>query len=319
MANKAKLEKLGYHYPDVCYVYDGHHNLVFDLNEMDKFVPILGGLKDLKAFAQSTQGHIILSSETFDNIVTEAPLMKLKDALGDMFDIHIIGYLRPQDELLQSLWKTDVRFNGVTEDFSVWLPKAMKRWKFLKYDQWISVFLQVFGRENVHFQIYDPKSENLFHSFLKQCSLTELERFDTPKRENVSLPGLSFEVVRRLYLNPYLARRNANDKSVPFKESIYGMVGEKVKAFALKENINLKRSLYTREMLQRVRKTYREHNQAAARLYFKRPGLFQSSKKLQPSEKNPVDMLTTEQALRLGGLLIEIEQSRSRQNTKKAK
>ena len=311
VANREALKALGYHYPEVGFIYDGHHNLVFEINEMDKYVPILGGLKQLVEFGKTSSGHIILSSETFDNIVTPAPLEKLKNALSD-FEIHIIGYLRPQDELLQSLWKTEVRFEGLFDDFDTWLPKALERWPFLKYDEWISVFVDVFGNDNVHFQIYDPKTDDLFLQFLRLCQIKDLSTIKVPERENVSLPNLTFELVRRFYINPYIERRQDKDGKTPIQKSSYANVAKIVKKFMDAEGLEVPFSCYTQAMLKDVRDRFRPHNQKAAKAYFGRPRLFLSEKRLKPAPRRLIDLLTREQTLRLGAQMIAMEQDRAR-------
>lgn len=316
VANKDQLEKLGYHYPEVCYIYDGHHNLVFDLSEMDKFVPMLGGLNELVDFANNSVGHIILSSEAFDNIVTPEPLEKLKKALGKTFDIHIIGYLRPQDELLQSLWKTNVRFQGVLENFDVWLPQAIKDLPFLKYDEWLQNFINVFGRKNVHFDIYNPSSDDLLFSFLNICGIEDVTALTLPERENVSLKSFTFEVTRRLYIEPYILRRRDANGNIPILKSTYANVSRVVEKFAAEEDIDMSLSCYTKDMLRPLRERFRPHNQKAARVYFDRPRLFLSGKRLKPAPSKLIDLLTPEQALRLGGRLIEMEQARARKEAK---
>lgn len=318
VANREALKALGYHYPEVGFIYDGHHNLVFDINAMDKFVPVLGGLEQLVEFAKGSQGHIILSSETFDNIVTRPPLEKLKTALGEWFDIHIIGYLRPQTELLQSLWKTEVRFEGLYDNFEVWLPKAMERWAFLKYDEWLSVFVDVFGKDNVHFQIYNPKTDDLLLHFLKFCGLEYISSIQIPERENVSLPNLTFELVRRFYINPYIDRRQDEDGKTPVQKSSYANVAKVVKKFMDAEGLEVPYSCYTHAMLQKVLKTYRPHNLKAARDFFDRHRLFPDRKPMKAAPHKLVDFLTPEQALRLGGAIIKMEQRRLKKQREKA-
>lgn len=317
VANHAVLEARGYHYPEVGYIFDGHHNLVFELNEDEKFVPMLGGLKELMAFAENSEGHIILSSETFDTIITRPPIEKLKAALGGIFDIHVIGYLRPQEELLQSLWKTNVRFEGLMDDFEDWLPAAMDRWAFLEYDKWISVFLDVLGRDNVHFNLYDPKSDDLLFQFLRSCGLSDFKGFETIERENVSLPSLTFELVRRFYINPYIKRRKGPDGTVPIQKSSYANVSRIVTKFMAGENIDQSYSCYSKTMIQTVRQRFRPHNQAAAKLYFDRHKLFPAAKKLKPAPHKLVDFLTPDQALRLGGEVIDMEQKRAKNAQKR--
>jgi len=312
LANRQQLEKAGYHYPEIGFVFDGHHNLVFELAGMDKFAPILGGLKELKEFADNSDGNIILSSETFDNIMTVEPLLKLKDALSDAFEIHAVGYLRPQEELLQSLWKTEVRFDGVLEDFDQWLPLALEKWQFLRYDDWLKIFAEALGSDNIHFNIYDPKSDDLLFSFLKICGLPDFVGFELPQRENVSLPSLTFEMVRRFYINPYIHRRRDGDGKIPVQKSSYANVARIVKKIADDENIDLSFSCYRREMLNSVRQRFRPHNQNAAKTYFGRNRLFLADRSLKPAPTNLVDILTHQQALRIGRAVIEMEQRRTR-------
>ncbi|NNE56920.1 MAG: hypothetical protein HKN36_02330 [Hellea sp.] len=320
LANRQQLENLGYHYPEVGFVFDGHHNIVFELAGMDKFAPILGGLNELKEFAQNSTGDIILSSETFDNIMTVEPFLKLREAMTDDFDIHVIGYLRPQEELLQSLWKTEVRFDGVLEDFDQWLPQALEKWQFLCYDDWLKILVEALGPDNVHFTIYDPKSDDLLFSFLKLCGLSDFSGFELPQRENVSLPSLTFEIVRRFYINPYIYRRRDGDGKIPVQKSSYANVARIVKKIAEEEKLDLTYSCYSRKMLNLVRQKFRPHNQNIAKSFFGRNRLFLGERKLKPAPGKLIDQLTNQQALRIGGAVIEMEQQRTRKEiARKAK
>lgn len=78
VSNKAALQDMGYHFPDVCFNYNGHHNLVNDLTGSDDFKDWLGGLPEIAEYARSYDDHMILSSEAFDKIVTAPPLGKAK-------------------------------------------------------------------------------------------------------------------------------------------------------------------------------------------------------------------------------------------------
>lgn len=205
-----------------------------------------------------------------------------------------------------------MRFEGLFDDFDTWLPKALERWPFLKYDEWISVFVDVFGNDNVHFQIYDPKTDDLFLQFLRLCQIKGLSTIKVPERENVSLPNLTFELVRRFYINPYIERRQDKDGKTPIQKSSYANVAKIVKKFMDAEGLEVPFSCYTQAMLKDVRDRFRPHNQKAAKAYFGRPRLFLSEKRLKPAPRRLIDLLTREQTLRLGAQMIAMEQDRAR-------
>lgn len=251
------------------------------------------------------------------------PWAKLKAGLGDIFDIHIIGYLRPQEELLQSFWKTEVLFLNLLDDFETWLDRTLQNWPFLHYEQWLTPIYEIFGQDNVHFNIYDPGSDDLFLAFLKQCGLNDFGHIETPPRENISLPSVTFELLRHLYINPFIRQNAREEKMVQVM-----MIGFKNKArlvheFAKEENIDLSGSIYSPALLKDIRTRFRPSNQKVAQQYFNRGKLFQNPKKLQPIASPIEDLLTPNQALRLGGKLIEFEQAKPRlapgKNPKKRK
>lgn len=312
VSHKAILEQLGYHFPDVCFNYNGHHNLVKDLLGSSEYKDWLGGLDALLAYAKATDGHLILSSEDFARLVESEPLRKLRDAFSEIFEIHLIGYLRPQEELLQSFWKTEVLFLNLLDEFQNWLDKGLVEWPYLKYDEWLSVLHDIFEPDNIHFNIYDPEIDDLFLSFLELCGLEDHSQINSPKRENVSVPSVSFEILRHLYINPFIRSNAKANKSVPVM-----MIGVRNKArlireFANSEAIDLSYSAYSAELLETVRTKFKEHNRRAAKTYFNRNELFSNSSKLRPLPVPATELLTTDQALRLGGKFIEFEQNKSR-------
>lgn len=310
--NRAELLKKGYHYPDIGLVYFGHHNIVAELENPDFRDPKTGGLTDLKNLAQSGQEHVILASEWFDKFETDKPWKRLKTVMGGMFDIHLTGYLRPQEELLQSLWKTTVKNECLNIDFDGWLPQAMKDHQFLKYDEWLTQLASVFGQENLHFELYDQASDDLLHRFLGLCGIEDFTSLKTEPRYNVSMPGLIFEMTRHLYISPFIERTKGSGKRATNMHIKYDKISKIMTNFAQKEGINLDYSCYSKDMLQKVRQTYRPHNQKAAQKFFGRPSLFEAGTRLKPAPKNLIDLVSPEQVMRLTGILIEMEQKQAR-------
>jgi len=312
LANRSRLKEMGYDFPNVVFNFGGHHNLVSDLKNLERYQTWLGGLKELTEHAVNTDGHMIISSEEFDRIVTPPPLEKLKKALGGIFDIHIIGYLRPQEELLQSLWQTEVKMLNLRDDFGVWLPKALEEFPFLKYDEWISVFEDVFGRDNIQFNIYDPGAEDLLLRFLGDCGISDLSGIEPHKRANVSQPGLSFELIRQLYIYPFVERTQKRGKSVTAMLLPFHKIAKVVDKFAKTEGIDLGYSAYDLETLKSVRERFRPHNQKTAKTYFGRARLFEQKNRLRAIPGGKLsDQLSPEQVLRLCGALIEMEQAKT--------
>ena len=314
LANKTVLEQQGYDFPDVVFNFDGHHNLVADLKGLDSYKSWLGGINELIEFAKTSDRHMILSSEEFDQIVTTPPLEKLQTALGHIFDIHIIGYLRPQEEFLQSMWQTEVKIGNLREDFHVWLPAAKKRFAFLEYDRWINAYETVFGREKLCFDVYNPRSEDLLFRFLNACHVPDISQYSNFERANISLSPLTFELARHLYIFPFIERKKKLGKDHPAMMLNLRRMAKVVEQFAQDEGIDLSLSAYLPGQLKELRQHYRPHNKKTAQDYFNRPGLFQTENRLRPSPMPMSQRLTNDQLLRLFGQLIEMEQGHRRKS-----
>ncbi|NNE56919.1 MAG: hypothetical protein HKN36_02325 [Hellea sp.] len=310
--NRNALQIKGFDYPDVAFSFNGQHGLVRDLK--GNLDPKVGGLNDLVQYARASNNHMILSSETFDAINSATPLHRLKRAFADLFTIRIIAYLRPQEELLQSLWKTKTQFINLRNNFNEWIPWALKENKFLKYDEWLSVFEQVFGKANLHIKIYDPSTDDLLFQLLKICSISDFSEFKAQDRANISYSGLSFELARKLLEHPFAEHlRNAKDLGSLKTENVLAIITD----FLRSERLDTTQSLYSADNLKRVRQHFKPHNQKTARRYFDRAQLFENPQRLKPSRGKLTDQLSPDQILRLCGVLIEMEQARARQEPSK--
>ena len=126
-------------------------------------------------------------------------------------------------------------------------------------------------------------------------------------------------MVRRYYILPFIERRRDKDGKVPIQKSSFSNVDRVVRQFAEAENIDLSFSTYTREMLQNVRQSFRDHNKKAARNYFGRGRLFESPKRLKPVPNSLVNLLSVEQSLNLGGLIMDMERERNKKEIAKIK
>ena len=140
---------------------------------------------------------------------------------------------------------------------------------------------------------------------------------EPPARENISLPSMTFELLRHLYINPFIRKNSREDKFVQVM-----MIGFKNKAriiheFAKAEEIDLAGSIYSGPLLKSVRQRFNPNNKKVAQKYYGRDQLFTSTKKLQPRPAPVNKLLTPDQALRLGGKLIEFEQNKKPAQVKK--
>ncbi len=104
--NRETLLKRGLAYPGEYLIFFSHSNVAAELAGLDSFDPKFNRLRDLKSFAQDWQKDIVLSSEVFSEISDKKQLQKLKAAFSPTYEVKVIVYLRPQDALLESMWKS---------------------------------------------------------------------------------------------------------------------------------------------------------------------------------------------------------------------
>lgn len=312
-SNIEALRSQGYDYPKVGYVYKGHGNIVSDLTNSTQFNSILGGLNELRDYANECTYNLIISSENFDGITTKAPLEKIHKTFGSDFEIHIIGYLRAQTELLVSLWKSDHWWKGAGIPFHLWLTRNVAKHQFLDFDEFSDLVASVFGQDKVHLEIFKPNNENLFFEFLNLCGIKDTSSFQRTANANISMPDSAFELMRQLYFHPYQKQPNqTNQYKEAYKQSIK-TAPKLITSYLDEVGIDLKTSMYTQETLEKVETYFLQSNKSLAQKKFGRNQLFQSPR-LSPCKNHILEKLNRKHLIELSSRLLIMERSLVKQH-----
>ncbi|MCD4754003.1 MAG: hypothetical protein K8R40_13115 [Anaerolineaceae bacterium] len=215
VGNSTALQGAGWFYPTTGMFMVGQHNIAWGMasgheqpwnhiNYWVRFRHEWGGIDALKEeINASPEENIILSSEDFDGLRT-GRIQLLADKLSS-YDVEVIVYLREQASLLQSAWAQFVKSGFITVDFAGFLDGMLaasseKQRYFGAYDLFLQPWMDAFGAEHVHPKRFsrDAFQGNVFHDFLLECKVPDVERYTIPENQNIS-PGLKcLELIRIL-------------------------------------------------------------------------------------------------------------------------
>lgn len=150
----------------------------------------------------STCNTFIISSENFPG-VTEQEIKNIYiDTLKHYFDVHVIVYVRRQDEYIESwfaqLIKTE-RYNANIKNLIVDLNKAGLLDYYLMINKWSTHI----SKENIHLKVYE-KSQfykgNIFNDFMQLFGIEDLQYFTLLENDpNASLSRDQVILIKAFY------------------------------------------------------------------------------------------------------------------------
>jgi hypothetical protein len=213
-ANRKILNEDGYRYPGH---QNAHHDIVAEFRTLT--LPQIKEGKHsvisryLEEIDNCNENNIILSSETFGTASISISL--LKEFLGGRFRVKIIYYVRRQDDMLESLYNTRVKYirSRYTKPFSEFIrenthsmmntssyPQDMRRRPCITdYYSVLLPWAEAFGRENIIVRCYEKEQlpRGIFQDFLDSIGITLDERYQIPHdRINESLGWDLVEMIR---------------------------------------------------------------------------------------------------------------------------
>jgi len=318
-ANREALAKLGYIFPATAKHTHGHHGLVGELNKSYWYIHKTSHLQALKSEIIGANKHVILSSEGFSKIEEAAPLEKLRDTFKAHFTIKIIAYLRQQDHLLPSLWKTELNFRTTEDRFDIWLDNVLKNYPNMHYDHLLGLYEKVFGKKNILPQIYIPRNPSHFSSFLEVCNISNDGGFKPVNDKNISISDYQ----AKLFTSLFRAELTDIDKAdltkqiesspklynvlktkIEEEQSICRHINARVREFLIRENIDQSGSIFTRAHLNKVLTAYKESNNRVSRKYFGQDTIFTHDPPSDFIERNFLRRLSKAQLIEVCNLVF---------------
>jgi hypothetical protein len=148
----------------------------------------------------------------------------LKDALAKFFDkIHIILYIRRQDDYLLSTYSTSVK-SGATAALRIPPERAIEH----RYDHWsvLSRWARIFGRERIicrKFERSNLKSGDIVDDVLEVAGIDPGLGFSRPEDVNEALDAETLEFLR--LFNKFVPRFEGREVN-PLRDNIVGLLSK---------------------------------------------------------------------------------------------
>lgn len=192
-ANNQLLEKKSdIKYADTFKQDHNHHGLCTNFNRSsDGKTEIFKRLEKLKhEIKNSACNNFIVSSEYFPGVTPEEIENVYLKSLSKEVELHIIVYLRRQDEYIESWYAQLVK----TEDYRIdldTLTKELFTKGLLDYYNMIHKWSSHIGSDNIHVKIYEKEQfvqGNIFNDFMSIFNINDITELTLPtKKVNPSL------------------------------------------------------------------------------------------------------------------------------------
>ena len=153
---------------------------------------------------------VVITSEHFQSRLTsDEEVEKLKSILDKYFDeIFVFVYVRPQIEVIQSLYSTILKSGGVV-DFSGFInnnPNNMK--EYYDYEGLLTRWRRSFGKDKITLRVFDKRSFKDGDIISDICDVMSIEKFNTVEHSlNESLIPIAQEVIRQCNTNPTIFKK----------------------------------------------------------------------------------------------------------------
>lgn len=199
--NRRALRESGIHYlengcPDLKAVAYGHHLLPWSVQNR-KNVAMAIWKPVLNEINQSPSDQIVISSEEFDRLTDEQI-----EILGTKLPVKplIVVYLRRQEDLIESLYATEVVYSGRQTHFSEFMHDCGIR---LDYDEMLSAWERISVPNSLVVKRYDRRlfiNNNVVADFLSILPVSSALRVNALEVEaNKSLPRAAVLAVKHLW------------------------------------------------------------------------------------------------------------------------
>ncbi|WP_444924288.1 hypothetical protein ACJJH9_03220 [Microbulbifer sp. DLAB2-AF] len=198
--NYSNLIKYGFLYPKVARVSHGsHHNLQFQITNDPRYKTKLGGWVELlKEINESNCENVVLSCEAFSTLQGGdlMPHYIYSFAQKFRFDVEVICYLRPQYELIESLWLQETKSGQNILSFDDYVIKQMlkPRFNYLKlFQAWSNYF-------KTSFYMFDEnvKDKGIIPCFISAIGASLIPSYEEELNVNNRVSYELTEIIRGL-------------------------------------------------------------------------------------------------------------------------
>jgi hypothetical protein len=202
--NEDHFASEGLCYPTLTRVGAGHHNLIWELLNDERFDPAAGSFADLVTeLSRDQPPRVLLSAEGFEYLYERPALARsLKEGLESAgYRVEVVLALREVPSYLESLYY-ELTKHGLSVDLDGFVDEAVSRGSIhlrdmafcLRYEELTDSFASVFGAGSLHVLAYGPSIVSSFFArvgALLDTTLTEIPGWD---RSNVRPEGTAGNV-----------------------------------------------------------------------------------------------------------------------------
>ncbi len=296
--NQAALLAQGYYLPSQGSMANGglaHHNIARGIASHDRYNPHNG---DLPRLIEEIEGQpherVIVSSETFSNLLRPQHIQRLRDQLPQHWQVSIVVYLRRQDELLHSWWAQLAKTMQRTDPFDVVGPKLVNNLWAANYERLLTLWEASFGWENMRVSLFEAALQqgHIFNHFLHTCDVSQATDFAVPASTNTT-PSEKTLVIAQAITHALPPLRYVNPAETVARRVYYNEV---LLPFAQQAGWNdSKINKLTPPLRESLMAAFDDGNRAVARRYFQRDVLFGAAPPPPPvTHHNPDDYTTDE-------------------------
>jgi hypothetical protein len=209
LENRVLLAERNIHYPDIGFVYYGHHLFAEHLsNNHEKVKEYIVEVKKLK-------GDVVLSSENF-SLVSKENLANFREQLGSKIEVIIVSVVRNYLSYSFSWWQETIK-HGSKSSLSEFISEQCMQPHIshvFGVQRLMDNFIAVFGHKHVQIFEYDSIRKGLSGSFVnnflaKVFNDTFFLQVNDNEIVNASFKGMELETLRRLnYYKPMFKNGN---------------------------------------------------------------------------------------------------------------
>jgi hypothetical protein len=209
LQNRELLAKRNIHYPDIGFVYYGHHHFAEQIsNNHEK-------LKEYVKEVKKLSGDVILSSENF-SLISKENLANFKEQLGKDVEVIIVSVVRNYLSYSFSWWQETIKHGSKSSLAEFISEQCMQPHvsHVFGIQRLMDNFIDIFGHQYVQIFEYDSIKKGQAGSFVnnflsKVFNDTLLLKVNENELINASFKGMELETLRRLnYYKPMFDNGN---------------------------------------------------------------------------------------------------------------
>lgn len=215
--NKEVLINHGVCYPEVYYLYLGHHYLLNELNGKASCEEV----RDKINGALQGGDTCVLSSENFISL-SDVGLKKIKEAFPEA-EISFVIYLRRPSLRLVSRWHEEVKQGGVQSLESFYMEHSLRpmQSREINLSHYINKVINIFGRQGIKLVDYDSanQSKTMMQNFQKAAGIDFLIS-DVDAEVNKMSSLAEIEMIRAIN---FLASQDGKLRGSNVREKFYSI------------------------------------------------------------------------------------------------